>query len=72
MIHHTEIKKRGPREGRTVAVFAGIHGDEKAGVEAMDKVINECSIDTGMVYFVFGNPEAIKKAIAQYRSRHKK
>lgn len=50
----------GSKSGKTVAVFAGIHGNEKAGVMALGQAIKEIELVAGTVYFVFANPPAIK------------
>jgi succinylglutamate desuccinylase len=55
------IKKEGKLLGKTIAVFAGIHGNEKVGVLTLEKVVREIEIKSGTVYFVFANPPAIEK-----------
>ena len=55
------IKKEGAQRGKTLAVFAGIHGNEKAGVIALESMVKNFSIERGTVYFVFANPPAIEK-----------
>lgn len=54
------INISGPKPGKTVAVFSGIHGNEKAGVMALGQVVKEIKLVAGKVYFVFANPPAIK------------
>lgn len=54
------LKISGSKPGKTVAVFAGIHGNEKAGVIALQKVIKEVKLTAGTAYFVFANPPAIE------------
>ncbi|MFA6536224.1 MAG: succinylglutamate desuccinylase/aspartoacylase family protein [Candidatus Paceibacterota bacterium] len=51
--------KKGQKPGKTLAVFAGVHGNEKVGVLALDKIIPKIEIEFGTVYFVYANPEAI-------------
>tara|TARA_R110002074_G_scaffold192287_2_gene358094 strand:+ start:2489 stop:3619 length:1131 start_codon:yes stop_codon:yes gene_type:complete len=57
-------KIRGTRNTPTIIVFAGIHGNEKAGVIAMEKImkkINEENIAfRGNFYAIKGNLEALK------------
>ncbi len=55
------IKKEGKLPGKTVAVFAGIHGNEKVGILTLEKIIPQIEIKAGAVYFVFANPPAIEK-----------
>lgn len=54
-VHKVIGKKSGP----TVAVFAGVHGNEKAGVYALRELAEKIKITRGKVYLVFANPEAI-------------
>lgn len=61
-IYMNEITiKVGKNTGSTSVVFAGIHGNEICGVEAFKKIIPKLNIDSGTVYFILGNPEAINK-----------
>jgi succinylglutamate desuccinylase len=57
------VKKIGAKPGKTVAIFAGIHGNEKVGIEALKILLKNVSIKSGVVYFVFANPLAIKKRV---------
>lgn len=61
MFPESIIKKSGQKEGKTLAVFAGIHGNEKAGVRALNNIIPNIEIDSGTVYFVYANPPAIER-----------
>jgi predicted deacylase len=58
-----EIK--GDTDGPIVLFFAGIHGNEPAGVEALEKVIQDLSSKTafikGTVYGILGNIRALEK-----------
>lgn len=53
------ITMRGKMEGPTSIILAGVHGDEKCGVEAFQKILSTLTIDKGRVIFVYGNPRAI-------------
>ena len=57
------IKKDSRQKGKTLAVFCGVHGNEKAGVYAVNKILKDIKIKKGTVYFVFANPKAIEKNI---------
>lgn len=59
----TIIKKDSENNGPIVAIFCGVHGNEKAGIYAMEKALEELSIVHGAVYFVYGNPLAIEKNV---------
>ena len=61
MYPNSIIKKKGKLPGKTVAVFAGVHGNEKVGILTLRKVIDQIDISSGLVYFVFANPLAIEK-----------
>jgi len=59
-----EIEVRvGSEPGKTVAIFSGVHGNEKAGIIAMKKVIKEIKLKRGRVYFVLANPPAVKRNV---------
>ncbi len=53
------ITKKGKENGSLLAVFAGIHGNETAGVLALKRAIEALEIARGTVSFVFANPPAI-------------
>ena len=59
IFHHL----KGKRPGSTVVFFAGIHGNEFAGVDALNKVLNRVDENDlfGEIYAVYGNIEALKK-----------
>jgi succinylglutamate desuccinylase len=58
-------KKIGNRPGPTTTIIAGIHGNEICGIQAFKKIINKVIIEYGVVFFILGNPRAIKKNIRQ-------
>ena len=41
-------------------ILVGVHGDEKCGVEALEKVLPKLKIERGTVLFCYGNPRAIE------------
>jgi succinylglutamate desuccinylase len=57
----------GTNQGPTVIIFAGIHGNEKAGVHASDKVIrkiNERNLKfKGNLHIILGNINALNKGV---------
>lgn len=58
----TGVKKYvGPEPGPTVAVFAGVHGDERVGIMAIDHISKNLKITRGVVYLVMANPPAIER-----------
>jgi len=50
----------GKEEGQTSVVLAGVHGNEKCGVEAFEKILSNLQIEKGRVLFIYGNPKAIE------------
>lgn len=50
----------GKEEGLTSVILAGVHGDEKCGVEAFEKLLPNLQIERGRVLFGYGNPRAIE------------
>ena len=59
------IKKTSKISGKIVAIFSGIHGNEKVGVEALRWAIKNIEPTSGSIYFVEANPIAIKKNVRQ-------
>lgn len=53
----------GVKPGPTVAIFAGVHGNERAGVYALKELIETLTIKSGKVFLVFANPPAIKSNV---------
>jgi CheY-like chemotaxis protein len=50
----------GSQPGPVVAIFAGVHGNERAGVYALQRLIPDLKITKGTVHFAFANPPAIE------------
>ena len=50
----------GKENGPTSIIFAGIHGDEKCGVDALKRTLLNLKIERGRVLFGYGNPRAIE------------
>ncbi|OGZ58888.1 MAG: hypothetical protein A3F94_03150 [Candidatus Spechtbacteria bacterium RIFCSPLOWO2_12_FULL_38_22] len=55
------IKITGKWSGPTSIILAGVHGDEKCGVKALEKIIPNLKIEKGRVFIGYGNPQAIEK-----------
>lgn len=55
------IKISGKEKGATSIVLVGVHGDEKSGVEALEKILPTLKIERGIVLFSYGNPRALKE-----------
>lgn len=61
-------KKEGALPGKTVAIMAGVHGNEKAGIMALDYLNKNLQVARGCVYLIYANPVAIEKHV---RYEHK-
>ncbi|QQG45545.1 MAG: succinylglutamate desuccinylase/aspartoacylase family protein [Candidatus Sungiibacteriota bacterium] len=54
------IKITGREKGTTSIVLVGVHGDEKCGLEALEKILPTLEIERGVVLFGYGNPRAVE------------
>lgn len=57
------IRIVGSKPGKTVAVFCGIHGNERAGIMAVDRLLADLKIEAGTVYFAYANQQAIARNV---------
>jgi succinylglutamate desuccinylase len=53
----------GQESGPSIAVFAGVHGDERAGIIAMERLSKKLEIQRGVVFLVLANPPAVNKKV---------
>ncbi len=53
----------GPNKGKTIVIMAGVHGNEHAGVLALDLLEKGLSIKSGIVYLVRANTEALRQNV---------
>lgn len=51
------------KPGKTVAIFGGVHGNEKAGILTIDFLVKNLKIKQGVVYLVHANPEAMNQNV---------
>lgn len=63
MISSEIVKITGAKPGPTVAIFAGVHGNELAGVLALQEVLPNLTITKGTLYVAFANPAAIDAGV---------
>jgi succinylglutamate desuccinylase len=54
-----EIDSKNP--GKTLVILAGVHGNERCGVAAFNKLIPNLKINAGKVFFIYANLKAIKQ-----------
>lgn len=59
MITSKIIKRTSNKAGPTLAIFAGTHGNERAGVYALEKLLPTLQPTQGTLYLAFANPPAI-------------
>ena len=57
------IQLQGKLEGPVSIILAGVHGNERCGIEAMEKILPNLTIERGKVFFGYGNPRAIEKNV---------
>lgn len=54
------IIKKGKQPGGISVILAGVHGNEKCGVDAFKEILPTLEIEKGTVYFILGNPKALE------------
>ena len=59
MITDEIVKLTSDIPGPTVALFAGSHGNERAGIYALEKLLPTLTPTKGTIYIAFTNPPAI-------------
>jgi predicted deacylase len=60
-----KITLQGTLPGRRVAIFCGVHGNERAGVMTVDYLKENLVLTKGEVVLVYANPPAIEKNVRQ-------
>lgn len=61
----TIIKKQGKKPGKTLAIFCGVHGNERAGIKTVDYLQDNLEVERGTVYLVYANPKAIEQGVRE-------
>ena len=57
------IQLQGKEPGPVSVVIGGVHGNERSGILALEKLLPILEIERGTVWFGFGNPKAIEKNV---------
>lgn len=57
----TLVKSHSP--GPTIAILAGVHGDERAGILAFKNLLKTCKPTRGSIFFILGNLRAVQKNV---------
>jgi succinylglutamate desuccinylase len=59
----TIYTKQGAADGPTIAIFAGVHGNERAGILTLDYLRKYLHVERGVVHLVYANPPAIAAGV---------
>jgi|SRR3989344_4312736 len=54
------LELTGRKPGPTTMVLVGVHGNEKCGIEALNKILPSLEVERGRVLIAYGNPRAIE------------
>lgn len=57
------IELNGEEKGATSVILVGVHGNEKCGIIAMEKILPTLKINKGRVLIGYGNPRAIDQGV---------
>lgn len=57
------IRLKGAKKGTTSLVLVGVHGDERCGIDAIEKILPDLKIMQGEVIIEYGNPRAIEQNV---------
>lgn len=57
------IELIGKEEGPTSMILVGIHGNEKCGIDAFNKILPSPVIQRGRLLLAYGNPRAIEQSV---------
>jgi succinylglutamate desuccinylase len=57
------IEINGNNPGPTSMILAGVHGNERCGIEALGKILPNLVIENGRVFIGYGNPRAIEQNV---------
>ncbi len=57
------VKLVGDKAGKISVVMAGVHGNEPCGILAFNEILPGLKIESGTVYFILGNPNAIAENV---------
>ncbi len=54
---------KGAEDGPVSMILAGVHGNEKSGVHALEKILPNLVIKKGSLIIAYGSPEALRKNV---------
>ncbi|MEI6479932.1 MAG: succinylglutamate desuccinylase/aspartoacylase family protein [bacterium] len=62
-MYENVIELVGREPGPTSMILVGVHGNEKCGVEALNKILSKLEIQKGKAFFAYGNPQSIDQNV---------
>lgn len=62
IMYEEVIERHGANPGPVSIVLAGVHGNERCGVDAVSEILKDLQIVKGKVVFCYGNPKAITES----------
>ncbi|MDD5710900.1 MAG: succinylglutamate desuccinylase/aspartoacylase family protein [Candidatus Colwellbacteria bacterium] len=57
------ILVEGQRVGPSSVILTGVHGDERCGIDAVERVLPDLKIESGKVWVGYGNPQAVEQNV---------
>lgn len=60
-MYNKVIKISGKQKGPTSIILTGVHGNERCGLKAFNKILPNLKIKKGKVLFLYANPKALEK-----------
>ena len=67
-INENAIEIVGINDGPISVILAGVHGDERGGIDTFQEILHNLKIQNGKVFFILGNPLAIEKNVRSTES----
>ena len=62
-MYENSIELLGDKSGPVSIILVGVHGNEKCGIYALEKILPSLKIESGRVLIVYGNPKAIDQNV---------
>src|SRR3989338_6601189 len=57
--------KNGSAPGKTVLIMAGVHGNERCGVTACERILKELKVERGKLIWIYANMAALERNVRQ-------
>tara|TARA_B100001179_G_scaffold227521_1_gene210204 strand:+ start:222 stop:1037 length:816 start_codon:yes stop_codon:yes gene_type:complete len=62
-MYEEQIILKGKKPGNKSLILVGVHGNEKCGINAIEKILPTLKIESGEIIIMYGSPEAIIKNV---------